>query len=94
MARSPLSVSPVEVIRQIDKRIDGIRLELFRRGGRFNTLDVSSWQLAWDRHPDLNSRHDMLYRLRGLAQLERDAEIERAYRVEQRRLRATLRRAA
>lgn len=87
-------MSPTQTIRQIDKRIDGIRMELFRRVGRFNTLSASEWQLAWDRHPDLYSRQEMLFGLRGLAQLDRDAEIERAYRAEQRKQRRAYRRAA
>lgn len=80
-------MTPTETLRIIDKRIDGIRSELFRRSGRVNTLSCHDWQLAWERNPDLHSRQSMLFGLRDLAQLARDAEIERAYRAEQRRLR-------
>jgi hypothetical protein len=88
------SMTPTQRIAAIDRRIDGVRLELFRRGCRFNTMSAHGWQIAWDRHPDLGARNDFLYRLRGLAQLDRDAEIERTYRADQRRARAARRRAA
>lgn len=81
-------------IRQIDRNIDGIRRELFRRVGRFNTFCAHGWQLAWDRHPDLRAKETELFRLRGIAQQERDAQIERDYRAAQRKQRAAYRRAA
>lgn len=87
------SLTPAQTIRQIDRHIDGIRLELYRRGCR-PRLSASEWQLAWDRNPDLSARNDTLYRLRGLAQLARDAAIEREYRSLQRRQRQTYRKAA
>lgn len=86
--------SPTETIRLIDKRIDGIRLELFRRNGRFNTFNCHDWQLAWDRNPDLRMRQEMLFGRRDLAVMERDALIERVYRRDQRRQRNALRKAA
>lgn len=87
-------MTAVQQIRIIDKKIDGIRLELFRRVGRFNTMDAGGWQLAWDRHPDLYARHTELFRQRGELQVVRDAEIDRQYRAEQRKLRRSYRRAA
>lgn len=78
----------------IDKRIDGVRMELFRRVGRFNTMSANSWQLAWDRHPDLYARQSGLFCQRGVLQQVRDAEAERAYRADQRRVRASYRMAA
>jgi hypothetical protein len=86
--------SSKEEIRLIDKRIDGVRLELFRRGARFNTFDCHGWQLAWDRNPDLYGRQLALSRRRGIAQQECDAIAEREYRAAQRRQRAAYRRAA
>jgi hypothetical protein len=90
---SALLTSQIETIRLIDKRIDGIRLELFRRGARFNTLDAAGWQLAWDRNPDLLGRHEALFRFRGIAQDTRDAIIESDHRAAQRRERAAAKRA-
>lgn len=86
-------MSPVQQIALIDKRIDGIRLELYRRGSRPG-LNVSEWTLVWERNPDLWARNEELFRQRGAAQLVRDAEINRAYRAEQRRIRASYRRAS
>lgn len=87
-------MTAVQQIAQIDRNIDGISLELFRRAGRFNTMSADSWQLAWDRNPDLRARREELYRQRGELQIIRDAETERAYRAEQRRVRRSYRRAA
>lgn len=84
----------VQQIAQIDRNIEGVRRELFRRVGRFNTLCIWGWHLAWNRNPDLHARQTELYRLRGLAQQERDALIEKEYRAAQRRQRATYRKAA
>lgn len=84
---SALLASQIEAIRLLDKRIDGVRLELLRRV-RVNILDAGSWQLAWDRNPDIDRRHDALFRLRGIAQDTRDLIIEREYQAAQRRERA------
>jgi hypothetical protein len=89
-----MSSTPAQTIRQIDRHIDGVTLELFRRGGRFNIFDAGAWQLAFDRHPDLGARRDTLFRLRGLAQLDRDAQAERDYRAAQRKQRRAYRTAA
>jgi hypothetical protein len=78
-------------IKLIDKRIDGVRLELYRRYGRFNTFSSHDWQLAWDRNPDLHARHSELFRLRGIAQDQRDAEAEKEYRKSQRAERRAVR---
>lgn len=79
-------MSAVQQIRLIDKRIDGIRLELHRRGPAFHTFDThAAWQLAWDRNPDLHERHTELFRQRGDLQVARDAEIEREWRAQERR---------
>lgn len=91
---SALLTSQIETIRLIDKRIDGIRLELFRRGARFNTFDCHGWQLAWDRNPDLWGRREALYRFRDIAQQTRDAIMEADFRAAQRRERAAMRRSA
>lgn len=91
---STASLTPAQTIRQIDRNIDGIRLELYRRGLRFNIYCSHGWQLAWDRNPDLAARNQTLFQLRGLAQLARDAAIEREYRTAQRRQRRAYRKAA
>lgn len=81
-------------IRQIDRRIDGIRLEIYRRIGRFNTQSCLAWQAAWERCPDLQARDRDLYEQRGHLQTERDAALEREYRAEQRQSRKQTRKAA
>lgn len=78
----------------IDKRLDGIRLEVFRRLGRFNSQSADCWDLAWARCPDLYARQGDLYRQRGAMQKVRDAALEREYRAEQRRKRSALSRVA
>lgn len=80
-------------IRQIDRRIDGIRLELYRRGGRFNTFDCGAWQLAWDRNPDLRARETALYSTRYDFSQEENAALTSEHRAEQRRCRAANRKA-
>ncbi|SDC08834.1 hypothetical protein SAMN05216337_1001224 [Bradyrhizobium brasilense] len=90
---SALLAGQLEAIRIIDRKIDGIRLELFRRT-RVRIFDAGSWQLAWDRHPDLSERHDGLFRLRGVAQQTRDLIIEREYQAARRRERTMRRKAA
>lgn len=87
------TMTEVQQIRLIDKRIDGIRLEMFRRT-RVSIFDAGSWQLAWDRNPDLHARSEELFRQRGELQQVRDAKAEREFRAAQRRLRASYRRAA
>jgi hypothetical protein len=77
-------MSVFEQIRIIDKRIDGIRLELHRRGPAFSTFDSHGWQCAWDRNPDLYARHNDLFRQRGDLQVIRDAEIEKRWRAQER----------
>ena len=77
-----MASSPETRIRQIDRLIDGIRLELARRVGRISIFDAGSWQRAWDRHPDLRQCESALFRQRGLAQCERDTA---AYKAEQKR---------
>jgi hypothetical protein len=79
------SAQAQQQINLIDKRIDGVRLELFRRVGRFNTFCSWGWQLAWDRNPDLHARQTDLYRQRGELQQIRDAEIECKYQATARR---------
>lgn len=90
---SSLLANQIEAIRIIDKKIDGIRLELYRRVGRFNTLEAAAWDLAWRRCPDLYARQEALFRFRGVAQQIRDAIIDTEYRAEQRRERAAHRKA-
>lgn len=76
---SALLTAQLEAIRLIDRKIDGIRLELFRRGAR-NLISAADWQLAWDRNPDLAGRNDALFRFRGVAQATRDAILDREHR--------------
>lgn len=71
--------SPRQQIAAIDKLIDGARLELHRRVGKFNRLDASAWQLAWDRNPDLQSRERELLRQRGEAQRKRAMADHQAF---------------
>jgi hypothetical protein len=77
-------------IRQIDRHIDGIRLELYRRGNRPG-MSADEWQLAWDRNLDLKARHNDLFRTRGALQVQRDAAINQEYSAEQRAKRRSLR---
>lgn len=78
----------------IDRKIDGTRMELCRRVGRFNMFSAHGWQTAWDRHPDLYGRNQALFAERDIAAQERDALIEAEYRAAKRRERASYRRAA
>lgn len=80
--------SQIEAIRLIDKKIDSVRLELYRRYGRFNTFNAHEWQLAWDCNPDLFNRSKALFDLRMVAIDARDAIINREYSSAQRRARA------
>ena len=91
---SALLALQIQAIKVIDRKIDGIRKELIRRVGAFNTLSADSWQLAWNRNPDLDARHNALFRFRGVAQQTRDLIIECEYQAELRRLRALRRRAS
>lgn len=66
-------------IRLVDRKIDGIRRELMRRVGKFNTLSANAWQLAWDRCPDLREMETTLFAERGNLQQARDHLINDAY---------------
>lgn len=88
MSKTPALQAALAQIAQIDRLIDGVRLEVFRRGNRFFMHDIWGWQLAWDRHPDLKARDTALFCQRGQLQLVCDAELERAYQAEQRSKRA------
>lgn len=81
-----MRMTAAEQIKQIDRNIDGIRLELYRRGAR-NLFSAHDWQLAWDRNPDLAARDKALFRQRGALQVIRNSDLERAYRAEQRQAR-------
>jgi hypothetical protein len=83
---SALLAGQIEAIRIIDKKIDGISLELLRRT-RVAIFDARSWQLGWDRHPDLAGRREALFRFRGCAQATRDAILDREHRDAQRLIR-------
>lgn len=85
---SSLLAGQLEAIRIIDRKIDGIRKELFRRVGAFNAMSADGWQLAWNRNPDLDERHAALFRFRGVAQQTRDLIIEREHQAARRRERA------
>jgi hypothetical protein len=78
-------------IRLIDKKIHGIRLELYRRVGRFNTFSAHDWQLAWDRNPDLQARENALFLLRDIAVQEFTELLEKEYRKAQRAERRAVR---
>lgn len=80
-------------IERIDQEIDANRRVLLQRV-RFAPSTAAEFQAAWDRNPDLWARERGLFRRRGYAQQRRDAAIERAWQTEQRRLRASRRRAA
>ena len=57
-------------IEEIDKQIDAVHYKL-RSLEKFNRMSAEAWQRAWDRHPDLREQETLLYRLRGLAQIQR-----------------------
>lgn len=80
-------------IQQIDIQIDAVRGQLYRRIG-YMPATAADFQAAWDRNPILLAKHRALFLARGNAQVERDADDERAYRAEQRRVRASYRKAA
>jgi hypothetical protein len=61
-------------IGRIDRAIDANHEELQQRIGRRIRALPSSWQKAWDAHPDLRERESALYRERSFAQQERDAK--------------------
>lgn len=71
-------------IDQIDTEIDVIRTRLYLRL-RFYPVTAREFQAAWDRCPDLHAAQAELYRRRGDAQRQRDAEIEKQWQAQQRR---------
>lgn len=76
-------------ISRIDMEIGVVRRELRRREvlarRPLNDLSAASWQLAWDRNPDLHEREVHLCRQRGMAQQARDARVHRAWVKQSRR---------
>src|SRR6185503_21082806 len=60
----------------VDKAVDAITKKL-RSLERIDQMSAGSWQAAWDKHPDLFRRFNLLYRRRGMLQAQRD-EIEQA----------------
>ncbi|MCP1832787.1 hypothetical protein [Bradyrhizobium sp. USDA 4545] len=91
---SALLAGQLEAIRIIDRKIDGIRMELCRRLQGVRIFDANDWHLAYDRHPDLRDRAEALWRFRGVAQQTRDLIIEREYQAAQRRERTQRRKGA
>ncbi|MES5483626.1 hypothetical protein QMZ05_12780 [Bradyrhizobium sp. INPA03-11B] len=92
---SALLAAQIEAIRIIDRKIDGIRMELRRRiGGGLRIFSAHDWHYAYERHADLRERADALWRFRGVAQQTRDLIIEREHQAVQRRQRALRRKAA
>lgn len=77
-------------IRQIDRNSDGICRELLRRT-RVNIFDAGSWQLAWDRNPDLWARRETLHQPRWEAMGRRDELLRKEQRATERRSRAAIR---
>lgn len=61
--------APRVTISKLDVEITGVTREL-RKRERIDRLSSASWQAAWDKHPDLHTRHSDLYRQRGEAQLQ------------------------
>lgn len=59
-------------IDQIDKAIKANHRQL-RSLEKITPLSAESWQIAWDKHPELRIRENDLYRERGESQLERNA---------------------
>jgi len=67
-------MTPRQQLAAIDRRIDAIHAELCR----LETIDqfsASSWQEAWDKHPDLRAEERALYLSRYDAQQARDEEM-------------------
>lgn len=83
----------LEQIRIIDARSDGVCREVFRRT-RVNIFDSGSWQLAWDRYPDLYERRQQLSRQRWPLMETRDAILTKEARAAERRQQAEYRKAA
>lgn len=63
-------------IRNIDKEVDAITAEL-EKLETIDPMSAESWQAAWDKHPDLFQRFNLLFRRRGTLQAERDEAEER-----------------
>src|SRR5262245_7741878 len=68
-------------ISKVDQQIDAIHAELNRRE-KIKALSAGSWQQAWDRHPDLRSAEQELFRLRGQLQIERDEAAAKMARAQ------------
>lgn len=61
---------------------------------RVNIFDAGSWQLAWDRYPDLYERRQALSALRFPLMEARDAILYRERQAAERRVRAASRKTA
>ena len=81
----------MQIIDQIDRQIDANHRALMARVRCHPEGSVRAWQNAWDRCPDLWKRERALYLARGNAQVACDAEAERIFKIEQRRVRSAAR---
>lgn len=75
----------MQAIEQIDRKIDANRRALMARLHCNPECSARAWQNAWDRCPDFQKRDKELYLQRGLAQQERDAEVNAVWKKMQRR---------
>lgn len=73
-----------EQIDQIDLQLDVVTRALFRRAGRANSLTHAGWMRARRVSPRLSALRDRLSAARGVAQDARDADLNAAYRRQQR----------
>lgn len=58
-------------IAEVDRKIDAVRDEMLKLE-EVEPMDASSWQAAWDRHPDMHKAELDLFHHRGKLQLLRD----------------------
>lgn len=79
-------------LRRIDLKIDLNRAELVSRGTIFDSECFLCWGLAWGQSPALKARDRSLFVERATIRSAQDAQAEKDYQREQRRLRAQERR--
>jgi hypothetical protein len=80
-------MGPKAKIAQIDQQIDANRAQLVLHQG-FDELCAGCWQSAWDRHPELATREQELFRQRGVAQQEADLAAHKEWLRDKRSERA------
>lgn len=71
----------------IDKQLNALYRKL-RSLEKISPNDAGSWQIAWNKHPDLLAQECELYRQRGIAQQERNTKASNAWAQQQRQKRA------